>query len=290
MKLYFNNIIRLAICLVSIAFPLAPGLAAAQGTTQTRLLQVGVLPTLSARVLLNNYRPLQLYLERELKRPVEFTTAPDFKTFHLNTIAGKYDVVVTAAHLARLAQLEANYLPLASYKAANRGIIFEAKDQPLATIQDLKGKTLAFGDRNALIVSQTINYLQQQGLRGGQDYTLLDTQSHNSAAYSVQSHRSKLAITSPSGFKNIPETIKNDLKIFLVLPELPSLTWMANPRITSEAPKIKTALLNFTPDSEGGKQFFDATGYIGLREVSTTEMKALDPYALDISNRLRSSQ
>ena len=287
MKLYFNNIIRLAIWLVFITLPLTPGISAAQATTQTRLLQVGILPTLSARVLLQNYRPLQVYLERELNRPVEFTTAPDFKTFHLNTIAGKYDVVVTAAHLARLAQLEANYLPLASYKAANKGIIFEAKDQPLATIQDLKGKTLAFGDRNALIVSQAINYLQEQGLREGLDYTLLETQSHNSAAYSVQSHKSKLAITSPSGFKNIPETIKNDLRIFLVLPELPSLTWMANPRITSEIPRIKTALLNFTPDSTDGKQFFDATGYIGLREVNTTEMKALDPYAQDINNRMR---
>ena len=113
------------------------------------------------------------------------TTARDFKTFHENTIAGKYDVVVTAAHLARLAQIEANFIPLTAYKAINRAVLLESKDHPLRTIQDIKGKNLAFGDRNALIVSQTIGYLQENGLREGVDYTLLETQSHNSAAYPV---------------------------------------------------------------------------------------------------------
>lgn len=264
-----------------------PAMGMAQGIDHPKILQVGILPTLSARVLLKNYQPLQLYLERELKQQVELTTATDFKTFHLNTIEGKYDVVVTAAHMARLAQTEAKYVPIAVYRAANRAVLIEATDQPLRSIQDLRGKSLAIGDRNALIVSQTISYLLQQGLREGIDYTLVETPTHNSAAYSVQSHQSVLAVSSPSGLKNIPDAIKDSVKIFAVLPDLPSLIWLVHPQLTSETPRIKAAILGFTSDMDEGKQFFDATGYIGLRDISSAEMKLLDPYAKVLSNTLK---
>ena len=290
MRIYKNNLARFSVWFLCLILTVAPGMALAKSVMPVKILQIGVLPTLSARVLLKNYQPLQIYLERTLKRPVELTTAPDFKTFHFNTIEGKYDVVVTAAHLARLAQTEAKYEPLAGYKAANRAVLLEAKDQPLRSIQDLKGKALAFGDRNALVVSQTLNYLREQGLREGLDYTLLEIQSHNSAAYSVQNHQSALGITSPSGYKNIPDSIKDNIKIFATLPELPSLTWMAHVRMASDIPRIKAALLGFTPDLEEGRQFFETTGYIGIREVTSDEMKALDPYAQDISNRLQSGK
>lgn len=264
-----------------------PGISRAQDPNQNKVLEVGILPTLSSRVLIKNYQPLQTYLERRLQRPVELTTARDFKTFHQYTLDGKYDVVVTAAHLARLAQTEAKFIPLAVYKAANGAILIQAKDQPLRSIHDIKGKVLGFGDRNALNVIQTLGYLREQGLKEGVDYTLLDTSSHTSAAYAVQNHQTILSVTSPSGYKNIPEAIRSSVEIYTILPTMPSLTWMANPRISSEIPKIKTALLEFTPESEEGKQFFDVTGYIGMREISNEEMKALEPFAQDIKYRLR---
>ena len=284
---FYKNAAGLSAWFLYLVFSMTPCVVLAQVTAQPKVLQVGILPTLSARALLKNYQPLQLYLERELKRPVELSTAPDFRTFYSNTIEGKYDVVVTAAHMARLAQTEAKYVPLASYKAVNRAILLEAKDKPLRSIQDLKGKALAFGDRNALIVSQTLHYLLEQGLREGVDYTLLETQSHNSAAYSVQSHQSILAITAPSGFKNIPDAIKDSVQVYATLPELPSLTWMAHPRMASEVPMIKAALIGFASNSEEGRQFFEATGYIGLRDISNVEMKLLDPYAKELRDMLK---
>lgn len=286
----YKNAGHLSAWFFSIALSILSGITLAQDRVQAKVLQVGILPTLSARVLLKNYHPLQTYLERELKRPVELTTAPDFKTFYLNTIEGKYDVVVTAAHLARLAQTEAKYMPLAAYKAANGAVLIEAKDRPLRSIQDVKGKSLAFGDRNALIVSQTVEYLLEQGLREGVDYTLLETKSHNSAAYSVQSHQSILAVTSPSGFKSIPDAIKDSVNIYATLPELPSLTWMAHPRMSTELPSIKAALLGFTTGTAEGKQFFEVTGYIGMREMTNEEMKTLEPYAQDIGGALRTKK
>lgn len=273
--------------LFSTLLSIFPGISQAQDANQNKTLEVGILPTLSSRVLINNYQPLQIYLERTLQRPVELMTARDFKTFHQYTLEGKYDVVVTAAHLARLAQTEAKFIPLAVYKASNGAILIQAKDQPLHSIRDIKGKVLGFGDRNSLNVIQTLGFLREQGLQEGLDFSLLETSSHTSAAYAVQNHQSILGVTSPSGYKNIPEPIKSSLEIYTILPTMPSLTWMANPRISAEIPKIKAALLGFTPETEEGKQFLDVTGYIGMREISTEEMKALEPFAQDIKNRLR---
>lgn len=262
------------------------GLANAQTSKPTHILQIGILPTLSARVLLTNYLPIKLYLQRVLHRSVELTTAPDFKTFYFNTLEGKYDLVVTAAHLAQLAQNEAKYVPLVTYKAVNGAVLVEAKDQPLHTIQDLKGKILAFGDRNSLIVMQTINYLQEQGLRAGVDYTLQATSGHSSALYSVQNHASKLAVTSAGGYKNLPDAIKGRLAIFTTLSPMPGLIWLAHPRMAADIPRIKAALLAFTPEMKEGKQFYDATSYLGLREVNSAEKKTLEPYVQDVSKGL----
>lgn len=288
-SMQYGRRIGLFICL-ALLMTQAVLLAKAPTPAHNKVLQVGVLPTLSARVLLKNYQPLRIYLERELKRPVEFSTAPDFKTFHFNTVEGKYDLVVTAAHLARLAQTQSMYLPLVGYNATNRPLLIQAKDRKLRSIQDLKGKTLAFGDRHALVVSQTVKYLQGQGLREEVDYTLLEMQSHSSAAYSVQNHESLLAVTAPSGFKNIPDTIKDSIQVFAMLPEVPSLMWIANPRIASEVSKIKAALIGFTPGIEEGRKFYETTGYIGMSEVTLHEMKALEPYAEDIDRVLKSER
>lgn len=260
----------LLICLLAL-FPLSL-------FAQQTLLLIGIVPTLSPRVLLNNYQPFRLYLEQTLKRPVEMVTATDFTAFHKSTMAGDYDVVVTAAHLGRLAQTEGHYLPLATYKSLNRAMLITSRSTPLKTIQELKGQTVATLDRSALIASQTMVWLQEQALQVGRDYRLLETASHNSAAYSVLSGESALAIIAPAGWKQMPANIQEGLQVFATLPPVPALIWLANPRMAREVPRLKSALLAFSPSMAEAKQFFDITGYKDMREISLDEMKSLAPY------------
>lgn len=239
---------------------------------------VGVLPTLSPRVLIGNYQPFRLYLEQALKRPVELVTATNFSAFHQSTMAGKYDLVVTAAHLARLAQIEGRYSPLATYQSANRAILMTSQSAPLKSTKDLRGTTVATLDRSALIASQTLIWLQERELQLGKDYKLLETSSHNSAAYSVLSGESALAIVSPAGLKQMPADIQEGLQVFATLPPVPAMMWLASPRMASAVPHLKSVLLAFSPTLTKGKQFFDKTGYIDMREITPEEMKSLDIY------------
>lgn len=241
-------------------------------------LVVGILPTLSPRVLLSNYQPIRSYLEKTLRRPVEMVTAKDFSTFSKSTARGDYDIVVTAAHLARLAEVESGYLPLVTYKAPNRAMLLTSSKAPLHNIQNLRGHTVATLDRSALITSQTLIWLKEQGLQEPEDFKLIETSSHNSAAYSVLSGESTLAITSPGGWRMMPANIKDRLKLLTSLPPLPSMMWLAHRRLIKEAPNLRSVLLDFSPDLPEGKQFFDASGYQGMREITPQEMKSLDPF------------
>ena len=237
---------------------------------------VGILPTLSPRVLIGNYQPFRTYLEQNLKRPVEMVTAKNFTAFHQNTLAGNYDVVVTAAHLARLAQVEGRFVPMATYQSMNRAVLLTSRATPLKSVAQLKGSTIATLDRSALIVSQTLLWLEDKQLQLGKDFKLLETSSHNSAAYSVLSGESTLAIVSPAGVKQMPPDIQEGVQVFASLPPLPALMWLGNPRISSEVPLLKTVLLGFSPQLPQGKQFFDKTGYQNMREITEEEMKSLD--------------
>lgn len=281
-----NNISLFLPLIIGLMLSMTQGVVLAQA--QTTALQIGILPISTTRILINNYQPLQHYLERELKRPVELITATNFRTFHFNTIAGKYDVVITAAHLGRLAQTEAEYVPLARYKAPHRTLLLTARDQPLKSVQDLRGKVVAGIDPLTLAANETRVWLKQQGLNAGTDYTLLETPSPISAAYSVQSHQSAIAISSPQGLKHLPENLKESLEVFASLPELPSLLWLAHPRLAAEVPNLKSALLGFTSESSEGAIFYETTGYMGIRDVTPKEAQSMDALAREVNLLLNS--
>jgi phosphonate transport system substrate-binding protein len=256
---------------------------------ETKVLHVGLLPIWTTRVLIKNYQPLQAHLEHELNQPVELITAPDFKTFHANTLNGEYDLIITAAHLGRLAQTEAGYTPLARYSAPHRTLLIAAKDQPLKSIQDLRGKILAGIDPVTLAMNDTIIWLRDQGLHAGTDFTLLETPTPISAAYSVQNHQSILAISSPQGMKQLPDNMKASIEIFASLPELPSLLWLAHPRMQAEIPRLKAALLSFTPQTENGAIFYESTGYMGMREPGNDDAKTMDKVSQEVKKHLKNN-
>lgn len=242
-------------------------------------LRVGVLPTLSTRVLFNTYEPLRGYLERELQRPVVMRTATDFRAFHTQTVAGDFDLVVTAPHLARLAQRERRWAALATYRTPAHAILLATKEHPVRSVEELRGKTIAHPDRLALVVIQTVAWLQERGLREGQDYMLLSVSSFNSAAYAVQQQQAALAIMSPSSMRQLPEQLMRDTQVFQTLPAVQALVWIAHPRLDSDTTRVRQALLQFTTEQPAGQEFFKVSGYGGMEAISDQQMRALDPYA-----------
>lgn len=249
-------------------------------------IRVGVLPSLSAKVLMTSYQPLRVYLERELQRPVEMSTSTDFKRFQHDTLAGDFDLLVTAPHLARLSQMEAGFLPVATYLAANRAILITAKNKPIKQLDELRGRNLAIFDPLGMLVLQSQQWLEDRGFELGRDYRTTIFPSHSSVGFSVQQGESLMGVISPVGLRQLPLETREQIQVFAELPQVPALIWIVHPRMKQEAARLQAALLRFAETPEGA-QFYAGNAYKGMRPVTPEELRSLDRSAREVKRLIQ---
>lgn len=239
---------------------------------------VGVLPIHSSRVLVERYEPLRGYLERTLQQPVRIESAPDFARFHARTLRGDFDLTITAAHFARIAQKDLGFLPLAQFQPDHDSLLIHSLDRPLSGGGDLKGKQLAVIDRLAITVMAAIHYLEEQGLESERDYKVAEHRSHASVAHALASGMSAAAVTTSQGLLQIPEDIRRKLVVHKHIADIPAFLFIVKPDLPrSQAERIRALLLEF-PRAAEGIDFLGQTGYTTLRPASETIMKRADAY------------
>ena len=252
-------------------------------------LEVGIFPYISARALLNMYQPVRLYLEKTLHRPVQFYTAPDFKAFIEHTQRGEYDLILTAPHFARLAQTDAGYVPLLGYTKELRGVVVVAKNSPISSLYDLRGKTIALPNRLAL-VSITGLQLLHDNLPPDNKLQLVTETSHSNALLSVQRGDSDAAITEMVVLSQMPAGMRNSVRILATTVPLSQVMYLGHPRLGEKyLQQIKAALLQFAA-SPSGEAFLEASGYDKLQPIPEASLKSMDPYVKELKRLLEQTQ
>jgi phosphonate transport system substrate-binding protein len=256
--------------LLYLTMALAPG--------QVLAFTLGVLPVHTSRVLVERYEPLRAYLERTLQQPVRVESAPDFARFHARTLRGDFDLTITAAHFARIAQKDLGFQPLVQFQPDHDALLIFSADRPLSSPKELKGKQLAVIDRLAITVMAAIQYLDEQGLESDQDYKVVEHRAHASAAHSLVAGLSAAAVTTSQGMLQIPDELRRKLVVQKHIADIPAFVFLVKPDLPrSQAERIKTLLLDFPREAEG-IDFLGHTGYTGIRPVSEAAMKRVDPY------------
>lgn len=240
-------------------------------------LQIGVIPNLSARVLIEQNQPLRLYLERRLGRPVEIVLAPDFRTFHERTLAGAYDVAITPAHMARVAQLDARHVPLAAYAPNIDCIIATSRESPIATVGELRGKTVTFSNPLSLVALHGRQWLGENGLRHGVDYLENRVRADDSMASMLLRGESAAALLSAGELLSIPQVQRDQLRVLVRFGSVRAFVILANPRLEdSRVQQLRSAFLEF-PNAEEFKRFSASTGFTGINPIAEADMRAFDP-------------
>jgi len=253
-------------------------------------LEIGVFPYMSVRAVLATYQPVRRYLERELGRPVEMYTAPDFRSFIARSQQGEYDVLITAPHFARLAQLQVGYVPLAGFTKELHPIIVVAKSSRYRNLADLRGKTVAIPDRLAIVSMMGLRLLREHGIDADRDFRLVSAVSHNSAVLDVMHARADAAITEAAALQQMPDELRNGVRVMATAGKAPHVMLMAHPRLGQAAIRqLRSLLEQFANQSPEGRAFLAATGYEGLKPVPAAVLKSLDPYAREIPQILRTS-
>jgi phosphonate transport system substrate-binding protein len=250
-------------------------------------LEVGVVPYISARALISSYEPMRLYLAQALGRPVQIYTATGFKQFFFNAQNGDYDLVITAAHLARLLQKEQKFTPLVRYAGGNRCMIMTALDSPIKSMPDLKGKTIALPDRLSLASIGCMTYLRESDLQPGTHFQLLEVPSFASAILAVQKGDAVAAVSAPAALAQMPRELSESVRPVVSTDELFNLIFLAHPRLgNATAEQLNKALLKFGNESSEGKQFLISTGFRGIIPASSTDMNSLDRYVTETKRLL----
>jgi len=264
---------------------LASGAGAA--SAQQAALQFGVMPNLSARILVQQYQPFRSFLEQELSRPVEIVTAPGLQAFQERSLAGAYGVLVTAANLGRVAQLDGGLRPIAIYEPRIPGLIVTSTARPMGDASQLRGLTVAMTNPQSLVALKFIQWLRGEGLEVGRDVTAAHARNEDSLAQLLATGQARAAVMSRGEFIAIRPDIRETLTIWREFIRVPGfLVLLGRDTSEADAARITTALARF-PQSEAGRAFFAATGFNGVRPVTPADLAELDDVVAETRRFLR---
>lgn len=253
-------------------------------------LALGVFPNMTAKQILQNYRPLADALEQALGRRVVIYSARDFKTFVERTRRGDYDILLTAPHLAWLARQDAGYRPLLKYAQPVHGLLVVKSGSRFDTPDALRGRTVATPDSIAVVVLALQAELAERGLKAGIDYRTNDSTTHLNAVMQLVNGRADAAMAGLHPYLLMPPEVRGQLRVLAKTRPLSSLMYLTHPRLRDrEAQLVRRALLDFAASS-AGETFMLRGGYGGFKTVDGSELRAFRPYALQAQELLRNAR
>lgn len=256
-----------------------------------RPLTLAVVPYLSARAIVQLYRPLQDHLERTLQRPVRLVSAPDYLTYLDKTAKREYDVVATSPAFGRLAQVETGYVPLLRAQNSLEVLLVTLKDSPVQDVASLRGQTIATTDALATLTLAGQRALKERGLVPGRDVTVRATNSHANSLAAVQRGDAMAAISSSTTLRQIPAAAAEQLRVITVLSTTTPLMYMASPVLApAEVEALRRTMMEFANATPAGQKFVAELGHGGLAPLSARDMASLDPLVTDLKAQLESTR
>ncbi|OYW37873.1 MAG: ABC transporter substrate-binding protein [Hydrogenophilales bacterium 12-61-10] len=277
-----RHVQRVLFCLLFGLLALRPASA-----EETRALILGVFPSMTAKQIVETYRPLANALEKSLQRRVEIYSAPNFKDFVERTREGEYDLLLTAPHLAWLARQDAGYRPLLKFTEPVRGLLVVKSSSSYRDVELLRGRTIAYADPLALIVLALQAQLAEENLKPGVDFRSIAAGTHINAVLQVLKGRADAAMVGQQSFMQFPPQLRAQLHVLMETPPISSLTYLAHPRISdAEAQIIKTTLLQFAA-TQNGRAFLKKGQFGGFSPLDKNELNAFRQYALQAQKMLQ---
>lgn len=256
---YLTRFFSLAFIL---CLPPFPSLAAAPP------LELWIHPYLHAPELMRRFTPLAQYLERKTGRKIEVKISPTYENHKERIGQGRADLAfigpfgyaqITEKHGAQavniLASLEGNG------KAKFHGVIVTRSGTAIKNLQDLAGRSFAFGDKNS-----TMGFLVPRSILGeaGIDLARLGRHSflssHNDVALAVLGGYYEAGALQEEVFK---EYADRGLRVLAKSPAIPEHLFLASKKMPAPlAASLRQALFELKDPGILGKIQKTATGIV----------------------------
>lgn len=253
--------------------------AAAHMAMAAASLEVGVLPNVSARVLMTQYEPMQSHLHKQLGLPVLVSTAPSWREFYQRLKQGQYQLVVVAGNVARLAEKDLGYKPLVSYEPLVPAVFVTKKGVSTQPSVLMNGQKLALGNPASLVAFEGARWLDQQGLQSGKHYQTLQVRADDSVGSAIIRGEAAAGIMSMGEFRAHAPEVREQLSIHTRFAEVTSFVVMASPTLDAAmAERVRKLLLAFDGQVDDGRLFFERSGFKAIVPFNPSALQQLDAY------------
>lgn len=265
-----------------------PSLAAAEENT----LVLGVFPYLSASQMMEQLSPLVKRMEEALGEKITMVSAPDFLSYVERMAKGEYDLVITAPHMGRLAQTRDGWQLVVQSGQKLIPVILVRKDSAIHEVSDLRGKTLAVGNRHSVTCLLAEEALIGQELAPGKDFNIVETATFSNVEQSVFLGEVDAGATASLHWDSWQyanhEQYDQLREIFRAKPAAPSFLVMVNPRMNRTTVNRLTASLLSYHETPEGRDFFRKSQFESFLPLDEATMKNIDPYVHVLTEREKS--
>lgn len=241
-----------------------PRLVVAQPATRS-VVEMGVVPHLSPRTLLDVYRPLREALQRRMRRDVQVSTAPGWAAFHQRTLDRSYDTVLTAANLGRLAQLDGGWRPLVALRPPIRALLVGPRQRAMPSGAGWRGARIGVANGLSLVAQRGLRWLAGQGLQAGVDFQTVEGSHEDTVAARVLRGDCSAALMSGGELRALPEPQRQALEVWQPLGEVPGFVALASPALPpAEQEALAQAWGSLDDGADDAREFYAASGFGGV--------------------------
>ena len=229
------------------------------------VLKVSAIPDEAPTELLRKFKPLGAYLEQELGMKVEFVPVADYAAVVEALAADRIDMAWLGGFTFVQARLKTgNAVPLVQREQdAEFTSKFITSDPAVKSLQDLKGKTFAFGSVSSTSGSLMPRYFMLQDGINPEDFfsRVAYSGAHDATAAWVQAGKADAGVLNASVWQKLADAGKVDtdkVKVFATTPTYYDYNWTVRGNLDADLQaKIKAAFLALDPAKPEQKAILD---------------------------------
>lgn len=229
------------------------------------VLKVSAIPDEAPTELLRKFKPLGAYLEQELGMKVEFVPVADYAAVVEALAADRIDMAWLGGFTFVQARLKTgNAVPLVQREQdAEFTSKFITSDPAVKSLQDLKGKTFAFGSVSSTSGSLMPRYFMlQDGIKPEDFFSRVAySGAHDATAAWVQAGKADAGVLNASVWQKLVDGGKVDtdkVKVFATTPTYYDYNWTVRGNLDADLQaKIKAAFLALDPAKPEQKAILD---------------------------------
>lgn len=250
-------------------------------------LRVSAIPDEAPTELIRKFKPLGEYLEQRLGMPVKFVPVSDYAGVVEAMASDRLDLAWFGGFTFVQAQRKAPMNPLVQREEDQQFTSkFITADPAVKSLQDLKGKTFAFGSVSSTSGSLMPRYfMQQDGIVPEQFFSRVAySGAHDATVAWVAAGKADAGVLNASVWKKLVDAGKVDtskVRVIATTPAYYDYNWTVRGNLDPQlAAKIKQAFLDLDPAKPADKAILDLQAASRFVPTSPENYKSIEASAL----------